>query len=191
MNLQEQISRIQSMMGLNEETKTPIQHIQKTIDEKILNLKKQIPSNVKSVLNPEKMIDDYRNYLISKIPETIEKSKTGQGGEQFAYQCYTKLMELTQNQINEISGLKKITLKKLAPSKNEFLNNSKNVDLDPFFETFKEIVDFPFLIGWMDQYKNYDTKMLDYSNQITNWVDKNKKRISNAVINKVSNFLYN
>ncbi len=179
------------MMGLNEETKTPIQHIQKTIDEKILNLKKQIPSNVKSVLNPEKIIDDYRNYLISKIPETIEKSKTGQGGEQFAYQCYTKLMELIQNQINEISGFKKTILKTLAPSKNEFLNNSKNVDLDPFFETFKEIVDFPFLIGWMDQYKNYDTKMLDYSNQITNWVDKNKKTISNAVINKVSNFLYN
>ncbi len=190
MNLKEQILRIQEVMLLNEETKNPIQYLQKEIDEKISNLKKQIPSNVKSVLDPEKMIDDYRNYLISKIPEVIEKSKTGQRGEQFAYQCYTKLMELVQKQINNISGLKKITLKTLAPNKNKFLNNSKNIDLDPFFNTFKEIVDFPFLLGWMDQYKNYQTKMLDYSNQITNWVDKNQKPITNKVIEELSNFLY-
>jgi hypothetical protein len=190
MNLQENIHRIKEVMCLNEENENAVQHIQKNIDEKILELKNKIPNNVKSVLNPEKMINDFRNYLVSKIPVIIEKSKTGKGGEQFAYECYTKLMELVQTQINDISGFKKFTIKKLAPNKQEFLSNSKNVDLTPFFETFTNIVDFPFLIGWMDKYKNSEGKMLDYSNQISNWVNKNRQTIANSVINKVSNFLY-
>lgn len=190
MNLQENIHRIKEVMCLNEENENAVQHIQKNIDKEILELKNKIPNNVKSVLNPEKMINDFRNYLVSKIPVIIEKSKTGKGGEQFAYECYTKLMELVQNQINDISGIKKLTLKTLAPNKQEFFNNSKNVDLEPFFDAFKFVTDFPFMISWMDKYKNVQGNMTDYSVQISNWVDKNRKPITNSVINKVSNFLY-
>ena len=136
------------------------------------------------------MINEYRNFLISKIPVILEKSMTGKGGEQFAYECYTKLMELVKNQINDISGFKKVTLKTLAPNKQKFLSNSENMDLDPFFETFISIMDFPYIVAWMDKYKNVEGKMIDYSNQISNWVNKNKKTIINSIINKVSNFLY-
>lgn len=190
MNLQENIHRIKSLMILKEENENAIQQIQKNIDEEISGLKNKISNRAKSVLNPEKMINEYRNFLISKIPVILEKSMTGKGGEQFAYECYTKLMELVKNQINDISGFKKVTLKTLAPDKQKFLSNSENMDLDPFFETFISIMDFPYIVAWMDKYKNVEGKMIDYSNQISNWVNKNKKTIINSIINKVSNFLY-
>ena len=189
-NLQENILRIKEVMFLNEANEEAVQHIQKQIDKKISELKSVMPNSIKSVLNPEKIINDVRNYLFSRIPEIIEKSKTGKGGEQFAYECYTKLMEIVQNEINNISTVKKYTLRALAPKKQEFLNISNNVDTEPFFSAFVSIVDFSFMIGWMSQYKNVNVKMLDFSNQISNWITKNKKTITNSVINKVSNFLY-
>jgi hypothetical protein len=190
MDLQENILRIKEVMRLNEANEEAVQHIQKQIDKKISELKSVMPNSIKSVLNPEKIINDVRNYLFSRIPEIIEKSKTGKGGEQFAYECYTKLMEIVQNEINNISTVKKYTLRALAPKKQEFLGISNNVDTEPFFSAFVSIVDFSFMIGWMSQYKNVNVKMLDFSNQISNWITKNKKTITNSVINKVSNFLY-
>ena len=192
MNLQENIDRIKEIMILNEENE--IQYIQKTIDKEVLELKNKILKNEKLVLNPDKMINDFKNYLVSKVPVQIEKSKTGKGGEQFAYECYVKLMELVQTQINDISEVKKFTIRQLAPKKQEFLSNSKNVDLHPFFYSFKTIIDFPWLIGSMEggleKYKNYEDQMGAYSKQIWDWVDKNQQPIANSVINKVSKFLY-
>jgi hypothetical protein len=175
---------------LNEKDDRAIQYLRKQIEKKILSLKGKIPNNMKSVLNPEKMIDDYKNFLISRIPVILEKSKTGIGGNQFGYECYKKLMELVQKQVNEIPEYQKVALRTLAPKKQEFLNNSKNINLYPFFDTFKSIIDFPFMIGWMDEYKNFEEKMLNYSNQISTWVDRERESITNSVINTVSNFLY-
>jgi len=194
MNIQEQISRIKDIMGVINESEDPIKYITKEITEILEIIKRDIPEVANKIIDTKSVINQFKNFLIGKIPSIIEKSKTGNGGEQFAYECYTKLMQLIDQEIEKVSWFNRELIRRMAPDMETFKKNSMNSDnYQLYFDFFGRVVDFPFLIGWMDEFRKTpktQDKMMDYSNQITNWVGKNEKVIVGNITNKLIKFIY-
>jgi hypothetical protein len=194
MNLQEQILKIKKVMGVINESDDPINYLKQEITKKCETIKKDIPPAANKIIDADNVIDQFKKFLLDKIESTIEKSKTGNGGEQFAYECYIKLMQLIDQEIANVNWVGKNLVKAMAPNKNEFIENSKDVNnYEKYFNFFERLVDFPFLIGWMDQFQKnpkIEENMSKYSKQITDWVNKNKKNIVTDITNKLIKFIY-
>ena len=94
MNLQEQIYRIHEMMGVD-----PSIQIKKEIENNFIEIKqkyKEYLDKSKKVIDPYKIIDKFKEYLISKIPDILSQLKIGKGGEKFAYDCFLFIKNLMQ-----------------------------------------------------------------------------------------------
>ena len=191
MDLKKTIRKVLKEMIIEESSQKP-QDIIKANIIKILNtLKSDASKQSKGVINAQSAIDKFGNHLISQIPSILEKSKTGRGGEQFAYECYNKISQILDEELNSISGIKKFTLRQFAPKKDEFMKFSLNPNhYDLYFYFFEQLIDFPFQVGYLPEFEKVSDNMASFSSQITNYLDKNRIKIINYFVNKVANFLY-
>lgn len=150
------------------------------------------PKQVKSFIPVNEIIDQFKNYMIGKIPFILEQMETGVGGNKFAYECYQKLIQIIESNLSNISSIKKFALKALAPSKEDYLKRieENKTYISYYFNQFNDLVDFPTMVGWMDYYKNKTNNIFNYSEQATSWVQKNKKNILGQISNIVAKFIY-
>ena len=115
MKLQEQIYRIHEMMGVD-----PTIELKKEIEKNFVKLKqeyKEYLDKSKKVIDPYKIIDKFKDYLISRIPDIMPQLKTGKGGAKFAYDCYVYIKNLVQEEIKNIGVIKRNAIKLMAGGK--------------------------------------------------------------------------
>lgn len=191
--LQEDIFRIREVMFLFEDNfSKPEEIVKNEIIEIISRLKRAIPKQAKTVLNPSKALDKFQDFLLIKIPDVIEKSKTGINGQLFAYECYSKLSQIIDEELSSLSGFNKMLIKKFLPNKkDEFIKKASDPNLyNIYFLYFSNLSDFPTMVDQL--YPDDVSKKMDkYSDQIYDWVDKNEDKIILSFVNKVANKIYN
>ena len=189
MNLQEQIYRIQEMMGVDD----PSTHLKKSLQRDFDKIKieyKKFLDDSKKVIDPYKILDNFENYLISRIPDVLEQLKTGEGGAKFAYDCFVYVKNTISDELNNMSSFKKGTIKLLAGKKEILKQEMLNKDISNYLEIFKNIIDFGFKIGWMEQIKKYENQLWKWEKDNTDWFQKNFKTIKIEIINTILNNLY-
>jgi hypothetical protein len=151
---------------------------------------KQYLDQSKNIIDPYKIIDKFKNYLVSRTPDVINQLKTGTGGAKFAYDSYLFVKNLVQEEMNNMGTFKKGSIKLLVKDK-EFLRNKMNQeDISDFISLFSEIVDFGFMVGWMDEMKKYEDNTLKWEKENYDWVNKNQKFIKSQIINTIISGLY-
>jgi hypothetical protein len=188
MNLQEQIYRIHEMMGVD-----PSIQIKKEIEDNFIEIKqkyKEYLDKSKKIIDPYKIIDKFKEYLISKIPDILPQLKIGKGGEKFAYDCFLFIKNLIQEEIKSMGFIKKNTVKLLAGGKESLRKEMNEKDISEYIFLFQNLIDFSFMIGWMDETQKYLDNMGVWGKDNYNWVNRNQKIIKTDIINTIVNNLY-
>ena len=188
MNLQEQIYRIHEMMGVD-----PTIELKKEIEENFVKIKqeyKEYLDKSKKVIDPYKIIDKFKDYLISRIPDIMSQLKTGKGGAKFAYDCFIFIKNLVQEEIKNRGIIKRNAVKLLAGGKEALRKEMNEKDISDYVSLFSNLIDFSFMIGWMDEMKKYEDNLLMWGKENYDWVSKNQKTIKNDIINTIVNNLY-
>ena len=144
------------------------------------------------ILQPNEIINEFKNFLISQAPFALQGIKTGKGGDAFAETAYKKLYSIMQSNLNDIGWAKKQLIKTMAPNKDTLLKQMKRKDVSKYFMTFKGLIDFAFEIGWMDEVKPYfdNNNLFKWSDGTTEWVDKRQEIIKDNFINLIVNTIY-
>ena len=81
------------MMG----NKDPLTELKQIIERKFNEVKgqyKEFLDKSKKVIDPYRIIDKFKDYLISRMPDVLNQLKTGQGGAKFAYDCFVFIKNL-------------------------------------------------------------------------------------------------
>ena len=188
MNLQEQIHRIHEMMGVD-----PSIQLKKEIEENFVEIKKEYKEYLdksKKVIDPYKIIDKFKEYLISRIPDIIPQLKTGKGGAKFAYDCFIFVKNLVQEEIKNMGFVKRNAVKLLAGNKESLKKEMNEKDVSDYVSLFSDLIDFSFMIGWMDEMKKYEDNLLMWGEDNNKWVSKNQTTIKTDIINTIVNNLY-
>lgn len=194
MKLQEDINRMKGMMGiLNESNKSIEDDIKDFIQRRLIRVKsenKEFLDKSKKILNPYKIIDDFQNYLISKIPEAIIQMKSGNGGNKFAYDCFLYVKNKISQEMDDMGGIKKGAIRLMAGSKDSVMKNMKEVDFQEYIFMFEQILDFSMPIALRDDFQKYENNSYKWYKDMTNWVTKNQSVIKNDIINLMVTKLY-
>jgi len=188
MKLQEQIHRIHEMMGVD-----PSIQLKKEIEENFVEIKKEYKEYLdksKKVIDPYKIIDKFKEYLISRIPDIIPQLKTGKGGAKFAYDCFIFVKNLVQEEIKNMGFVKRNAVKLLAGNKESLKKEMNEKDVSDYVSLFSDLIDFSFMIGWMDEMKKYEDNLLMWGEDNNKWVSKNQTTIKTDIINIILNNLY-
>jgi hypothetical protein len=144
----------------------------------------------KKILNPYLIIDDFQNYLISKIPEAIIQMKSGNGGNKFAYDCFLYVKNKISQEMDDMDGIKKGAIRLMAGSKETVMKNMKDVDFQEYIFMFEQILDFSMPIALRDDFQKYENNSYKWYKDMTNWVTKNQSVIKNDIINLMVTKLY-
>ena len=127
MNLQEQIYRIQEMMGVD-----PSIQLKNQIEKDFVKIKqdyKKFLDQSKKVIDPYKIIDKSKDYLISRIPDILPQLKSGKGGAKFAYDCFIFVKNLVQEEIKNMGIIKRNAVKLLAGNKESLKKEMNEKDM--------------------------------------------------------------
>ena len=143
-----------------------------------------------NILDTNLIISQFRNYLIGQMPSLLQQMKTGKGGDVFATNAYKSLYSIIQSNLNNIGWTKRQLVKTISPSKDELLKQMRGSDVDEYFRDFKGLLDFSFMIGWMDEAKPYSDNFDKWSDGLYRWVDTHRKRIKENIINLIINTIY-
>ena len=100
------------------------------------------------------------------------------------------MYSIIQSNLNDINWVKRQLIKGFTPSKDELLNQMKGKNIDEYFQTFKDLLDLSFKIGWMDEVQPYSDNLIKWSNQLYNWIDSRRKIIKENFINLIINSIY-
>ncbi len=188
------INRMKGMMGiLNESNKSIEDDIKDFIQRRLIRVKsenKEFLDKSKKILNPYKIIDDFQNYLISKIPEAIIQMKSGNGGNKFAYDCFLYVKNKISQEMDDMGGIKKGAIRLMAGSKDSVMKNMKEVDFQEYIFMFEQILDFSMPIALRDDFQKYENNSYKWYKDMTNWVTKNQSVIKNDIINLMVTKLY-
>jgi hypothetical protein len=171
----------------------PASELKVSIEKSIIKVKndyKEYLDESKKIINPYTIIDKFKDYLISRIPDVINQLKTGQGGAKFAYDCYIFIKNLITNEIKDIGMMKKVAIKVSAGNKEDAKKEMTQKDVSEYTQIFNNIVDFAFAIGWMDEMKKYEDNVLKWEKENNDWIDKNGHTIRIDIINTIINNLY-
>jgi hypothetical protein len=188
MNLQEQIYRIHEMMGVD-----PTIELKKEIEENFVKLKqeyKEYLDKSKKVIDPYKIIDKFKEYLISRIPDIMPQLKTGKGGAKFAYDCFIFVKNLVQEEIKNMGIIKRNAVKLLAGGKESLRKQMNEKDISDYISLFNLLIDFSFMLGVNDEMEKYIDNMGDWGKDNYNWINKNQTAIKTDIINTIVNNLY-
>jgi hypothetical protein len=188
MNLQEQIYRIHEMMGVD-----PTIELKKEIEENFVKLKqeyKEYLDKSKKVIDPYKIIDKFKYYLISRIPDILPQLKSGKGGTKFAYDCFIFIKNLVQEEIRNMGVIKRNAIKLLAGNKESLKKEMNEKDISDYIYIFNNLIDFSFMLGVNDEMEKYIDNMGDWGKDNYKWVIKNQNAIKTDIINTIVNNLY-
>jgi hypothetical protein len=199
MNLQETIRRV-----LREEINAlgdakVIEKINNHIVDEINEFKSKLPKSTIDIkiIDTTAVINNATVYLKSKIPTALQDMKSGKGGGVFVHDILTKLLTLVESELkkgfpdNLIGWGKKKSIQLLSPSKEKLKKILEESDeFDNYFQMFVDLVDFPFVIGMMDEVQPYLNKINAFDNQKNEYLKNNYKAIKYGIINKVINFIY-
>jgi len=194
MNLKENIKKI-----LKEETKVlntntdakVVAELNKHVTNELANVKSKLPKPKLNIIDPNIIINGVVQYFKSTIPSTLLTIKLGKGGDTFVYNTFNKLLGLIESELNNIGWVKKKTIQTFAPSKDELKKMLEESDeFDDYLQMFNDLVDFPFVIGWMDEVGPYKDNIWKFDNQKNEWLKKNKRMVKNLIIDKILNFIY-
>jgi hypothetical protein len=187
MNLQEQIHRILEMMG-----ESPSDVLKKSIEKDFSKIKseyKPFLDNANKIIDPYILIDKFKNYLLSRIPEVLTQLKTGKGGAKFAYECFLFIKSIIDLEMKNINSAKKFALRNLGGGKDKIKSEMITKDIDNYLQMFSDVINFSFTVGWMDEMKKYEDNLLKWDKECTDWVWKNGKSIKTDVTNTIVNNL--
>ena len=193
MNIQETIRRV-----LIEETgalgdSKVIAELNKHIVDEINDVKSKLPKPTLDIkiIDTNAVINGTAIYLKSTVPTTLQAMKSGKGGDVFVQNTLNKLLTLVESELKKIGWLKKKSIQALSPSKEELKKTLEgSSEFDNYFQMFVDLVDFPFVIGMMDEVRPYLNKVNSFDDQKNEWLDKNRKIIKNLIIDKILNFIY-
>jgi hypothetical protein len=168
------------------------------IEEKVRDFKanKGMGGRINKWVDGNKLVDDFKNYLISQVPLTLELSKKGVNGQIYGYNSYKKILSLVETAFSDISWGKKKLIQAALPSKEKFLKEMKEgrgkYVLGAYLDEFKEL-----LSEWIDistredkEYLQYKDNIDNYYSQIYTWFYDNDRNIRNEMLNKVINVFY-
>ena len=199
MNLQETIRKVlREESGALGDAKV-IEKINNHIVDEINEFKSKLPKSTIDIkiIDTTAVINNATVYLKSKIPTTLQDMKSGKGGGVFVHDILTKLLTLVESELkkgfpdNLIGWGKKKSIRLLSPSKEKLKKILEESDeFDNYFQMFVDLVDFPFVIGMMDEVKPYLNKINAFDNQKNEYLKNNYKAIKDGIINKVINFIY-
>ena len=83
-----------------------------------------------------------------------------------------------------------MAIRTIAGNKDKLKQEMNQKDISDYLMIFKSIIDFPFMIGYMDEIKSYEDNLWKWETQSNGWVEKNEKAIKTDIINTIINNLY-
>ena len=168
-------------------TVTPAQRLKDEIGRTIGNVKRQIPPAANKIIEVMPIIDKFNTFLLSKIPEIIEKSKSGVGGDKWANECYTKILGLVDETLRNIAGWQIALLKLKLPKRDEFIKEATREGANAlYFHFFEQLVDFPVHIAQSYNTPSPERDNVDkYRDQIYDWIGKNERAIVNEITKRL------
>ena len=172
MNLQENIRKV-----LREEINTlgdtkVIAELNKHIVDEINDVKSKLPKPTLDIkiIYTNAVINDAAIYLKSTVPSTLQAMKSGKGGDVFVQNTLNKLLTLVESELKKVGWIKKKSIQVLSPSKEELKKTlEKSGEFDNYFQMFVGLVDFPFVIGLMDEVQPYLNKVYAFDDQKNEW----------------------
>lgn len=165
----------------------------KHINEEIAKLKAKNAKAIASasnIIDINAVIEKCRVNLINSIPTVIAGLKSGKGAEQFAANFVSFTNAAIKQELDKAGFFSRNAARLLAPDKAEYLSRAKSFDATPFADALESCLDLAFAIGWMDAAKPYETTLFQWSNGISNWIDRNVDKVKLDLANTFSNFLY-
>jgi hypothetical protein len=198
MNLNEQISRIQEVMGLINETDDSKFHntMKQDILDLISELKAKIPPEATKVVDVNNIAGKLQNFLINLIPSTYENIKKGVGGDYFAYNLYKEIIKILKEELNKIGWIKKKAIQFLAPkNKKDYISIAQiEADDSPIPDEIIRGLDLGFFVQsafmYDDVMKKYEDNAYKFSQQYRGWIKKNYKPIKDEIIKILGDFIY-
>ena len=127
------------------------------------------------------------NQIVNEYPNII----SGKGGDKFAYNVWTYIVGILNNELQKMGWVKKQAIKTLAGNKNEFIEKSKRADTEGLYDFLSGVLDIGYIAGseLLDDKKIGD-KSTDYSKQYMDWISNNWKKMENSVTDTIANNLY-
>ena len=141
-----------------------------------------------NIVDIVKIIDNIRDFLISKIPSVFEDMKKGVGGDKFAKECYEFIYQTVSNELNNLNFLKKNSIKLLAGGKEGIrkkLEERGKVEIDNYLDNFLQLMDFSFPVGYRDDMKIYEDKLISWYKQMEDWFGSRLNSIGKNIINLI------
>ena len=192
-NIQEANIRLEKRV-LTEGINTPMElHLKKVISRVVDTIKaenKDLLDQSKKIIDPYKIIDKFKNYLISRVPDAVNQMKTGKGGAMFAYDCYVFLKNTIDEEMKTIGYVKKNAIKLLAGNKETLKKQMNGQDISYYTYMYKNLLSFGYYIGWMDEIEKYEDNVFKWDKDGYDWMTKNEKNIKTEIINKIINYIY-
>jgi arginine utilization protein RocB len=74
--------------------------------------------------------------------------------------------------------------------KESLIKEMNEKDINEYIFLFQNLIDFSFMIGWMDETQKYLDNMGVWGKDNHNWVNRNQKIIKTDIINTIVNNLY-
>jgi len=141
-----------------------------------------------NIVDIVKIIDNIRDFLISKISSVFEDMKKGVGGDKFAKECYEFIYQTVSNELNNLNFLKKNSIKLLAGGKEGIrkkLEERGKVEIDNYLDNFSQLMDFSFPVGYRDDMKVYEDKLISWYKQMEDWFGPRLNSIGKNIINLI------
>lgn len=204
-SLQENILRVRELMKITESSTNPkftqecISVLKKEISSEIKNVGSNIPKAAQQIFNIDDITFEFQSWIFGVLPQKFEMAKQGKGGYEFAEQSYLKIRELIMDELDNLNFAEKGLIKVALPKKEEFirqmtLNSPSNYD--KFTLYFEYIIN----LRGVDNYDNlwegennlhpYKNNLTKFSDQVSDWVKKNKNRVIKEINQKVLDVFY-
>jgi hypothetical protein len=133
-------------------------------------------SQVNKFYNTKKIIDNIKNFVLSKIPQYAWSGYSS--GNKWAKELVDFIYKTLINELQNITWFQKKSIKLLVGNKDNFIEEASN------FEYYRDILDF------IDNVCSHIASNDDFQRTFTDWWSNNLHNILNAVAKSTANKIY-
>jgi len=164
------------------------------VNSKISKLISKYAGDIKKIsafVDVNKLIEECKKWLTKYLPEQLAGIQQGRSPNTFIGAFIEFLKGLIKKELDNMAFLKKKAMKALCPSKEKFQSEVSKFQGDwLFFDPLERILDAGFAIGAEAEMKKYEDQCLKWSQGATDYINSNKKKIRQDIVNIFYNFLY-
>lgn len=164
------------------------------VNSKISKLISKYAGDIKKIsafVDVNKLIEECKKWLTKYLPEQLASVQQGKSPNTFIGAFIEFLKGLIKKELDNMAFLKKKAMKVLCPSKEKFQSEVSKFQADwLFFGPLENLLDVGFAIGAEAEMEKYEDQCLKWSQGAKDYINSNKKKIRQDIVNIFYNFLY-